>query len=210
MLHTAEALLRKRSLKEYLNPVSFKSLTKEGKRMAIALDVIKSILSKQYKPKSGDYIIEMDLIEISDSIGTRDVREILNTGKVKNCRCCELGACFLSLVRFEDKANLHDLNNFSYEEQDYMQDDSKDRRRLANIFGHKQLAMMESAFEKQMMQSEYSKVNITPAIMKTLRQFTKRLGVRDRQLAININIVQNDGIFKPEIPVKLHKDDIKP
>lgn len=171
----------------------FKSLTKQGQRIAIARDVLFQIKVKKYGVTAGTYVYFNDEI---DGYSEADVQK--NFDKF-TCNCCALGACILSLTKFNDKFTFSDISS---ERIDIWNE-------LAKFFPKTQLVLIEYAFEGW---SSYDSNGV--AVMRldvdaTTQKMYNALGKcksfyekyadfsEDRFVAIMKNIIKNNGTFKP-------------
>ena len=112
-----------------------------------------------------------------------DAREVIN--KLEKCEACALGNMMLSHVRVFDKISLEEIDG----ERDSITDT------LGNYFEKNQLDLIEVAFEGEMC-GWY--IYPTEEFDKAVENFTQKYSdVKKRLRAIMINIVRNDGTFKP-------------
>src|SRR6185369_2611606 len=130
-------------------------MTKAEKRIAIAKDVLKQIKLRTYKPKAGTYV------EISQEIAktiprSADVQLQDMLPKIKDCKVCALGACFMSSVRrfngySTGAANLGSVELSGYAEPitstSHKMGSWETREQLRRFFSDKQLNLSECWFE---------------------------------------------------------------
>lgn len=111
----------------------FNSLSSEGKRVAIAKDVIEQIEANKYVSLKGKYgsIKRNTLYEFSYDDSVQSIFDEVN------CNCCALGAMFMSNVKFNNQCTVNQVGKVDKIVKD-----------LTNFFSAKQLIMIESAFEQ--------------------------------------------------------------
>jgi len=118
---------------------------KKELRIKVAKDVLKSL--NLYKVASGEVFVRNNNIDLNPYLKKRNSKLIAQRLK-KDCEVCALGACFLSLVKLDNKFNFFDGYD-SYDDipNGFMPDAKPFFRRLKNIFSVSQLILIESSFE---------------------------------------------------------------
>ena len=178
----------------------FNTLSKAEQRILIAKDVIAQIKANKYKPAPGIYVT----LKIPKSLDiTKDAKS--NLENVENCVVCGVGACLVSTVKFKNTLTLHDLDHptSSYK------DSTKAAKLLKSVFPPSQLALIETAFEREYCEgSHWSSEPVDGGGIGgklTDKQAYKAENFGDnywdsstkRLLAIMENIITNAGTFKP-------------
>jgi hypothetical protein len=172
----------------------FNDSDKAGKRVLIAKDVIEQIQLGLYKPRSS-YVVVKTKLDLDEDFQR-------NVDRVK-CECCGVGACFVSLVKF--------TNNATVREVDRAFDDYSDLAdRLAEFFSKKQLALIEHIFEMKGIRRDwedqirtriggYWEADFTVKEVLKLDETQKlyKGSPKKRLIQIMMNIVRNNGTFKP-------------
>lgn len=195
----------------------FKKATKSQKRVMIAEDVIASIKSKLYKITPQVWVKGLDAEYAAD--GTQ-LQSLLTEDNMKDCKCCGLGACFLSSVRLFNDVLVDEIETISEMELEDIQNN------LNSIFGTTNTQMIEVAFERgrgrfyvEGALSAYNRYKNDPdesitwkeavedyvyGCVLTIKQaqdamaFGKRYSKStDRLIAIMKNIIKNKGEFIP-------------
>lgn len=178
----------------------FKKMSAADKRVAIAKDVIAQINLETYKPQKGTYvdIHETDKANEIDNVDEKPADLMMSQGMVQ-CTVCAKGAMFMSHIR-------KDAGSCTIEEAQEGQDEDVIEDRLEDLFGEKQLDLIEAAFEKD--DSFYSEVheedcfddeynpidgNVAEKAQKWGRKYTTD---QKRLVAIMRNIIKNEGTFK--------------
>jgi hypothetical protein len=172
----------------------FKNMTESGKRVAIAKDVIRSVLEdKTIKPQAGVYfesnsldgtLNNMRYEEIDESsIEFRDVF----LKKLHECTACAVGSMFVCSMLRDDNLTITEFR------------ESFDNKHvLRRFFSSGQIYLIESAFERDNMHWcnedwELEQDNIYAAI-KFGERYTND---KKRLIAIMQNIIDNNGTFIP-------------
>lgn len=170
---------------------AFNRLSKKKKRIAIANDILARIAAKQIVGESGVWAIAVDP-------KTNDLQEHLDgNGK---CQCCALGAAICGVAFFKDQIELNYDDEASY---------GDNRDELRDIFGEKQLSLIENAFEGgdgyfnddaydwDSEDDNGGDLKLKPLYKKAI-SFGKRYNSDTSRLkAIWSNVVKNDGTFVP-------------
>lgn len=174
-------------------PKKWENYTAAEKVIAIGYDVIQSILAGIYSPTPGDYVSSDSIKKTARAMG-KDEKSSLQEliPHLVGCEVCQLGAAFLSLVRFENRCTIAEG---TLEPADF-NGSAQGRSRLAEIIGDAQLFLMEAAFEGSWLVPKPNDV--------TAKQMDKALDFYDKHaddtalsLAIWINTIKNNGVFKP-------------
>src|SRR5687768_6692896 len=166
-------------------PKPFAEMTAKEKAVAIAKDMIAQVNLDKLKAKRGRYVdYSSNLFDTSFYISSNtELQPLLCNPNRKSCTTCELGGAFLSLVRFENKATLGDINCYNFNE------DGTSRQRLEDIFGRKTLAMMETTFEENHYGSKIPFRNsLTADEIRACEVFAGKYPIaNDRMVAISKN-----------------------
>lgn len=189
----AEALLASRTTKRG-RPKKWENYSPKEKIVAIAYDVIQSVLAGVYFPTQSRYIGDQVLRNAALEEGVNDVQTLLVRGAVQRCNVCQIGSAFLSLVRFENNLEVSTVDDFINNSVDHR--GGTGRARLAELFGDKQLALLETAY----MKIEYGSQRKYLAELQVTKAKSFGLGYAqddDRMLAIWMNVIKNKGKFKP-------------
>jgi len=135
----------------------YKKMTKAQKRVAIAKDIIASINSKKYIANASTYIdnVEIDGKSVDvryDYLDDKDIEELdiqETLPRMEKCKVCAMGACILSLTKYENKLTFADIGpNIS----EFSETTDK---LLKGVFTPDQLAMIEIMFEGYYSDVEY-------------------------------------------------------
>lgn len=219
IVEQAQKVLSSRPTKKG-RPKKWENFTQQEKAVALAYDIIQSIIAGVYAAKT-QYYIDTDKVreaaaikarapEFSDATYKQDVKELLDQGLLQNCDVCALGACYLSVVRFENHTTVSDLRWASFGAMHKWNTGVGDgRKRLIDALGYKMVDMLESAFERQPFYSIHTKertaeykASIKKAIAfgkeykKEAKKTTEEVDT-NRLLAIWMNVIKNNGVFKP-------------
>lgn len=155
-------------------------MTKKELRIAVAKDVLKSLRILLVTP--GVYVKTVEVRPITNFISTNSQKSASNLQK--HCKVCALGACFLSLVKIDNKfdfaSNVEAVDEYSFKR--YVEPGALFRR-LEKVFSAPQLYLIEAAFE-----------DWDPDLVVFAPDIT---APTDRLRAIMKNIIANDGTFKP-------------
>jgi len=169
----------------------YSQMTAGEKRVAVAKDVIKQITVKKFKAKTGNYV----KIALPKSLkGTDDIKKYFR--RIKSCTVCAMGACLLSVTRFENKLKFNEVGPSA----NALRNDNAIR--LFELFEPDQLMLIEQAFEG----FSYDADRIADRIFKTDDfLIEKRANIdafyhtyksdRSRMIAIMKNIILNKGTF---------------
>jgi hypothetical protein len=165
----------------------FKSLTKAEKRIAIAKDILQQIKLKKYIPYSGSYITFKNYYNINNEL---DIQA--NFDKAQ-CNCCQLGACIMSLTKFENKLKFSDIQ--------YAESDNKSWKMLEKIFTPRQIAIMEYCFEGDeggsKVAEDFFKYELDKETIEKCDEFkNKYFSDEDTMKAICNNLIKNKGEIK--------------
>lgn len=163
-------------------------------RITIAKDVIAQIEAERYFAKGGSYV------RISEEDNYRgSVKE--NFQKIKHCKVCALGGCFLSIVRFKNNVTFDEITDIGAKQFAH---NNKFRQILTSIFPAEQLILIENAFENggfwetPIFGSDYEKYSVSRHDKHAAWEFGQQFSNHnDRLTAIMQNIIDNKGTFKP-------------
>jgi len=183
-----------------LLPKHFEELAK------LRVEIAKDVIYRLQNPQEGYYATIGAYLRFRDTQGLTDMWSLLHddmrTDDLQqhvedmegHCEVCALGGLLLSKARLCDNVP---LNNFYTIDEDgdktWAFNQNRVKNSLIDIFGKRQLSLIESAFE------------VTPYYANTL-SFNKKTAVefgrrfvnsKDRMIAIMENIIQNNGDFVP-------------
>ena len=168
----------------------FSSLTKREKRIVILKDALRWINTGVLDMTHG--IVAS--IDIPDTAKPEDqlqpvLQEIFK--KKGSCSVCQRGAILLSLVARDNDFRVCDL-----ERSGIASEEGASNNRLEKLFSRKQLAMMETAFEK-----DHNREFLGEALFQKCLLFSSfkkfKYSETNRAKAILKNAIKNGGIFKP-------------
>jgi hypothetical protein len=168
---------------------AFHKLSNRKQRVAIAEDVLQQLKLKKYKAETGIYVYSRELHNLryddeATQPGTFDLQKTL-LGDTPQCDVCGLGAAFCSLARLGNNVTLDDADSDSI------------HRTLTPIFGKKQVAMIENAFEGKTI-NEHAGYELSDRKTRATEAFYNKYdNDKDRLKAIFKNVIKNDGTFKP-------------
>lgn len=176
----------------------FKSLSKKGKRVAIAKDVLKQLEKDKYIARKGVYTSYLtDLSTSQEEFGQLNVRE--NFDKINKCEVCALGSMVLSCTKFVNKLSFNDINS----------ETARMWNLLRKYFSDKDLVLMEYSFEgfkepknnsRDALNGVANKFNVflsSEEYKKCKTFFDKYESIDERLKGIMKNIIKNEGKFKP-------------
>lgn len=175
----------------------FKKASKKNKIVMVAQDVLSRINSKQYNVTNGVWArIDEEKVTGQDSL-----QKAIIDSKV-TCQCCALGGLMSSCVVFK--------NNVTVEEADEVLDfslvfDGHDSLGIMELFGEKQLSMIELAFEKgtgffhdEENDDANGCVGVDSKLANKCISFGRKYrSPKSRMIAIMKNIIANGGTFVP-------------
>lgn len=209
--------MKKLSKKRKTKKVPFSQLSPEKKRVAIARDVLEQIRIGRYISNGGSYIDALQMKDGKDKWDMNNLDIKSNFGKIKNCKVCAMGACLMSITKFENKLDFYDIGN----EIDNLNNE-KTKILFQSIFSPEQLLLIERAFEGKSggttvgvnifrlseddfkskinkCQKFYKKFELKPKKDATRKEKENRtrLNHQNRMVGIMKNIISNKGEFKP-------------
>lgn len=175
-------------------PLNLKKISKEKARVTVAKDVLarlryRKVQQRVYLDKRELDNVIWDLEDVAykknEYVGNLDAREHIN--KLEKCPACALGNMLLSHVRIFDKITLYNLDEMNGDRDPIMDV-------LTDYFSEEQLDLIECAFEGEFWgNGEYDMDLVDKAIVFG----NKYLDSKKRLRAIMLNIVKNNGTFKP-------------
>lgn len=170
-------------------------ISKRGKRaIQVAKDVIKQLNAMTYKVTEGSYCT-FTATDRRKLLALGDNDQLQKTFKeVTNCRVCALGSIFVSGVRLHNNLKLSALKDSSDKTVSEYVGAYKIPKRY---FSAKQLALIESAFERETMSGfgMYEGYISTEEFMRAI-EFGERYKRPARRLrAIMENVIKNKGKF---------------
>lgn len=121
--------------------ITLKGKTREEKKVIISQDIIANVNAQVYIASKGSYVnnvydIHSNVINTLDNL--KPVKE--NWGDIKKCTVCALGACLMSVTKFNNRLNFNELPAGT---RWY----GKHLNLLTEIFTAAELAKIEVAFE---------------------------------------------------------------
>lgn len=178
-------------------PVS--RMTKAEKVVVIAQDVIRMINAKKFKVLDSHGYIN---VRIPATVKA-DEQLQKHLSKLQDCEVCALGACMLAKVDKFDDCKVRDLfgtgsdisdngvDSFGFEETNR----DSITEQLRGIFDENQMSLIEDAFESSDYQYDLEELTYSRAyeIFGSYYEDSS-----DRLKAIMKNIIDNNGVFKPE------------
>ncbi len=189
---------------------AFGKLSKANQRVAIAKDILSRISTKQLVGESGVWVNVPSAPEYKRDVcgnilnydAIVDLQEQLNKGV--SCECCALGAAMCGLAFYEDKIKVENQRS-DYEDEV--------EKRLRQIFGKKQLELIETAFELgsgALAEDVYEEDGegdeklddsgdpiVKPRYRAAVAFGERYLDDNKRLKAIWSNVLENGGTFKP-------------
>ena len=201
----------------------FKNATPAEKRVLIAKDVLALIKAKKITPASGTWVefyTKSEYLAVED----KSFREAVFDGEIETCDCCALGSIMTSCTLFKNKITIGDAMDREALSFDAISHDFvADKLGLQKLFGKKQLALIEIAFEQgagfysvdytltriklgditkkeavQELREETEISDITLDEVEKAYKFGSKYNDEDKRLvAIMKNIVKNKGTFNP-------------
>lgn len=166
----------------------FRKLKAAEKRVAIAEDALAQIQIKIFTPSCGymrvhttslgDKNLNLGKTEFNVAVAAKEVR----------CNGCAKGALLLSTVNFIDNCSVYDADTIS---------GADIPEKLKGIFSEKQLHLIETAYEKTVINSIASGYGLCPLEEKAIKFGAQFKTQKKRLIAILDNIIENKGTFKP-------------
>ena len=181
---------------------NFNKLSKQQKRIAVAKDALQQLLKGKFSPSCGNWVSSS-----AKTIKRYYGRQLRDVADEMNCKCCQLGALFLSDVRFRSNYRVGQPN--FYEDlgagevaNPYVTSGIDDR--LLEYFDNDQLRLIEIAFEKGT--GRYAMQDNEQPAADFGRKYRS---AKARMSAILTNIIDNNGTFVPVLPAKLNFNKVK-
>ncbi len=173
------------------NKKPFKELTPYMKRMKVLRDAVMLIKAKKFIPSSGFVFSGMQFSHLDEGQLRPKLKSHL---KDSSCQVCQRGALLCSLVLNDNSFKTrYLLNQSSFSSSLGTEHNSPIDSRLADVFSKEQIALMETAFERDYNQSFLGRDLYSKAVDFGLSYDFKE----ERSLAILNNAIANKGIFKP-------------
>lgn len=179
--------------------VTLDGKTKAQKKIIIAQDIIANIHAQIYLAKKGTYVENVTDgidIQMEEAYNWEYMPVKENFGKIKSCNVCGIGACLMSITKFNNRLNFKDLllgTNWDTEQLEL----------LTEIFTPEELTMIELAFEGDWSESNHNigrddlKVNLSDTKIKKVIQFHELYNDDEARLvAIMESIINNKGVIK--------------
>ena len=201
------------------NKINFSKLSPERKRVAIAKDVLQQIKLGRYIASAGSYIQALMMKDGKErwEMAGEDIKR--NFTKIKSCEVCAMGACLMSITKFENKLKFSDVG--ASMEQLH---NEKNIELFSSIFSPEQLLLIEMAFEgdsggtrvgvdlfglsrndfkkkiakcgKFYQKFDLSDKKSSKMSNKEINEY-REIAEEKRLTAIMKNIIKNKGTFKP-------------
>ena len=159
-------------------------MTAAERRVAVAKDVIYLLSRRKMVAEPGEYL---DTSPVKSS--SMSMRDILLANINKKCKCCGIGACFVSTARLNDKIILDHLNQ---DRDGRLVTGGRDdfSRSCRGTFSEKTLSQIEAIFEVWEYDANFPDVHgTTSAPLHSIKP-------ADRLRLIMRNIINNLGQFK--------------
>lgn len=131
--------------KEVPEVITLVGKTRAQQKCIIAHDIINNINAQVYTANRGSYV---NMISVTENNKWQDVRygELANAGvkenfsKIRSCTVCALGACLMSITKFNNRLTFNELPlGIGWQ--------GKQLKLLTDIFTPNELAKIEVAFE---------------------------------------------------------------
>jgi hypothetical protein len=170
-------------------PKAFSKMTKAEKRVAIAKDVLIQIKKGISIPTKDNYFGGLSGKICNLTYKKEELQNILPESK---CEVCAKGALFIADILRRDNFQI-DRNTYLY--------GSDIHRRLTDIFTRNQMDLIETAFEKNVVEDDneylyihYRKTEIAAAAISFGSKYSTE---KTRLIGIMNNIIKNNGTFIP-------------
>jgi hypothetical protein len=185
---------------------AFAAAATAEKRVLIAKDVLAQIKAKRFAAAHGVWVDAANkplsaapgyihiAAPIDDKFSETDsVRELFIAGDIQRCRCCALGALFMSCTLYNNKTTVEDfVEEISWDFGEIV-DNGQFKNQLTSFFSRAQLKLIESVFESENgvfdVGTDDRKRDLVDAWSHKFRQ------PEDRLVAIMQNIIRNKGTF---------------
>ena len=209
--------LSKKAKTKKVKKVKFEKLTPPQKRVAIARDVLEQIRMGRYISSTGAYVSGLLMKNGQERYHVSDKGIKGNFGKIKKCEVCAMGACLMSITKFENKLTFGNIGS----SMEQLKND-KTKELFASIFSPEQLLLIERAFEGNLggttvganifglregdffnqiekCHDFYKKFNKSPKDSATSKEINdlRKLNEEKRLIAIMRNLIRNKGMFIP-------------
>lgn len=161
---------------------------KEKKRVQVAKDAIEQIKLKRYIADSGTYVqLHASLVDDGVKPICQIVDEAITRGT--NCEVCAKGSLLISHIRTGGKYEKDNVVDMLDDDPCMFIDDQ-----LQDLFTERQLTLMENYFEGNMICAPVKGYDHSD-----YENFKKSEPKDDKRLLrILENVVENEGVFKPE------------
>lgn len=177
------------------NNKAFDKATPAQKRVIIAEDVIIQLSSKRLKAEAGIYFDSKAIQNKLNDVGGEFELQGLIKETTEPCKVCGIGALFACEVIRNDNFKVNGSDEIAY---DIHADNIKDR--LKGIFNGDQLDLIETAFEKRvindnrLLEGWHGNTELADIAIDFGRKYESD---KNRLIAIMKNIIKNKGTFKP-------------
>jgi hypothetical protein len=188
---------------------AFDKASPARKRIIIAKDVIKQLELKKLIAKTGVYFVPGNFKRVSAHLFDIDTelegfknKELQEVIKKNTCTVCALGSMFACHIRINDNYKLSE-NNISKLSGNNRHTPQDEMHELLKYFGHRQLALIEIAFEisssigRSSGEFDEDDEGDEMLISRALNFGVKYKTAHTRLKGIMKNIIKNKGEFKP-------------
>lgn len=170
----------------------FSELSPSQQRIKVAKDVLLQLKKKKYVATVGKYIDSYDFSKMGLKYDD-DIKK--NFKKIKECKCCALGSCLLSITKFKNTLTIKDVSS----KENFQNSSGK----LLKMFTPKQLLLIENSFEGKPSGDYTSRIgknvfgeDTTLEEDEKCRSFYWQYSdTNSRLIAIMQNIIKNKGTF---------------
>lgn len=168
----------------------FKAATKAEKRILIAKDVISNLRKNRIVSTSGTYLSSLNISRAIN--GDESLQKHLDG--VSFCRCCAMGACLISAVKYKNTLTVEEVDSIAGSRHNNWS-------LLKGIFTPKQLLLIEDAFEGNSLAGDrvgedFFHGSISYKKSKKCNEFYKKYPEDNKRLKeIMKNIIANEGTF---------------
>jgi hypothetical protein len=173
---------------------AFAKLSGSRKRITVARDVLEQLRLRRFVATTGTYLqpttveAQRQFNSFDDDSDKRPVHEVLEDVK---CQVCGIGSLFVAAVDRANACTIKDMNH-SYENSGFM------REYLGGFFSDEQLVLIETAFEKFLVDSLGTGLDEwSPEIHAAIAFGAKYSNAEKRLKSIMENIIEHKGTFVP-------------
>jgi len=170
---------------------AFKKMSRAEKRVAVARDVILAIRAEQIVPATMVYL-DAEKMSRTPELPDLQVREALAGVE---CTACAIGSVFVACTNRADDLTMREFGVASQFHSESRPDQM--RKYLSEWFSYKQLALIESAFERSAFNAQVGPNPSLRAYRAAVNFGDEFTNSKDRMIGIMKNIIKNEGTFKP-------------